>query len=219
MRQAPPMLLLAALCLSCFSLVACIPMVEISGAMPRLAGGVGGLPMGVGGRQGGLRLGGGQYEIEMLRSNFGEASSCTDVGLRGGGGLAKKMGGKNVGLLIILLSLLYLPRAMSQCAAQLTTPRGPAGKVSIQKLGCGPGLMITNLVTLSGLAMVLVNSRNFDRHGRSKLKMRLTGASIMAVGMLLIIAHAGQSDPCMHMRCAPLSHDRPHITFKSAIAI
>jgi hypothetical protein len=32
--------------------------------------------------------------------------------LRGGAGLAKKLGLKNIGMLMVLLSLLYLPRAM-----------------------------------------------------------------------------------------------------------
>jgi hypothetical protein len=122
--------------------------------------------------------------------------------LRGGGGLGKKLGGKNLGMLVILLSLLYLPRAMSGCKAAYVGKSVGSGPRKIQRLGCGVGLLITNLTTLAGLALVLVNSRQYDRHGRSKLKMRLTGAMIITLGMLLVIAHAGllpsgQSGTCI----------------------
>ena len=36
-------------------------------------------------------------------------------------------------------------------------------------MGCGSSLMVTNLMTLGGLGLVLMNSRQFDRHGRSKV--------------------------------------------------
>jgi hypothetical protein len=110
--------------------------------------------------------------------------------LRGGGGLGKKLGGKNIGMLIILFSLIYLPRAMSGCKARII-PATAKSSAKIQRLGCGVSLMATNLTTLAGLALVLINSRQYDRHGRSKLKMRLTGASIIGLGMMLVIAHAG----------------------------
>ena len=104
----------------------------------------------------------------------------------GGGGLAKKLGPKNMGLALILISLLYLPKAMASCNARLIPKTG-----KIQRLGCGAGLMITNIATICGLGLVLMNSRQFDRHGRSKFKMRMNGTLIMVFGMLLIITHAG----------------------------
>jgi hypothetical protein len=86
--------------------------------------------------------------------------------LRGGAGLAKKLGLKNIGMLTVLLSLLYLPRAMGTCASRIN-PR--SGK--IERMGCGSSLMVTNLMTLGGLGLVLMNSRQFDRHGRSKVDL------------------------------------------------
>lgn len=221
-----------------------------SGSVPRLAAGVGCRQAGLRGRNGspaaavpGLNMRKGVAEPGM------GAVEAIDA-LRGGG-LPKKLGGKNVGLLIILLSLLYLPRAMAQCESRLMPQRGSAKPV-IQRLGCGPGLSITNMATLSGLAMVLVNSRNYDRclhpppeparsapslpvlethdsvlmppvslsrHGRSKLKMRLTGAVIMGLGMLLIIAHAGKLRP---IESTPTPtwrylHRARHATFPSLV--
>jgi len=52
--------------------------------------------------------------------------------LRGGAGLAKKLGLKNVGMLTVLLSLLYLPRAMNTCSSRFADTTG-----KIQRLGCG----------------------------------------------------------------------------------
>ena len=89
-------------------------------------------------------------------------------GLRGGSGLMKKLGAKNAGLLMVLLSILYTPRAMLSCAAR-ATPQG-RGVQKIQKLGCGVFFLINNIITLTGLALVLVNSRKFDRYGRSKFR-------------------------------------------------
>lgn len=105
--------------------------------------------------------------------------------LRGGAGLAKKLGFKNIGMLMVLLSLLYLPRAMTTCMSRLNPRTG-----KLERMGCGSSLMITNLITLGGLALVLVNSRQFDRHGRSKLKMRLNGSLIVVVGMVLVVSHS-----------------------------
>jgi hypothetical protein len=51
--------------------------------------------------------------------------------------------------------------------------------------------MLNNIVTLIGISLVLANSRKFDRYGRSKFKMRLTGSLIIFMGMMLVIAHAG----------------------------
>jgi len=104
--------------------------------------------------------------------------------LRGGAGLGKKLGLKNIGMLMVLLSLLYLPRAMATCHSRLTRTG------DLQKLGCGPSLTFTNFMTLSGLVLVLMNSRQFDRHGRSKLKMRLNGSIIVVLGMVMVISHA-----------------------------
>lgn len=106
--------------------------------------------------------------------------------LRGGAGIAKKMGGKNLGLLVILLSLLYMPRAMSFCRARIDRRTQ-----KIQGLGCGTSLPATNVAVLFGIGLVLANSRQFDRHGRSKFKMRLTGSVIIVLGMFLVFAHAG----------------------------
>ena len=132
-----------------------------SGPVPRLASGVGCGQSGLRGRNGspaaaapGLKM-----RKDVAEPGLG-AVEAIDA-LRGGG-LPKKLGGKNVGLLVILLSLLYLPRAMAQCHSRLMPQRGGA-KPIIQRLGCGPGLSVTNMATLSGLAMVLVNSRNYDR--------------------------------------------------------
>jgi len=105
--------------------------------------------------------------------------------LRGGAGIAKKMGGKNLGLLVILLSLLYMPRAMSFCRARIDRRTQ-----KIQGLGCGTSLPATNVAVLFGIGLVLANSRQFDRHGRSKFKMRLTGSVIIVLGMFLVFAHA-----------------------------
>ena len=57
-------------------------------------------------------------------------------------------------------------------------------------MGCGSSLTITNGMTLCGLGLVLANSRQFDRHGRSKLKMRLNGSLIVLVGMIMVLSHA-----------------------------
>lgn len=115
----------------------------------------------------------------------GAADIAGVTALRGGAGLAKKVGAKNIGLLAILLSLLYLPYATKTCSARIN------GNNKIQRLGCGPSLAITNVFTLAGIGLVLSNSRSFDRHGRSKFKMRLTGSIIIGLGMFVIIAHAG----------------------------
>jgi hypothetical protein len=84
-----------------------------------------------------------------------------------------------------LLSLLYVPRAMNTCMSRKDMFTG-----KISRLGCGSSLTITNLVTLAGLGLVLVNSRQFDRHGRSKLKMRLNGSLTVVFGMVLVISHS-----------------------------
>ena len=110
--------------------------------------------------------------------------------LRGGAGIAKKLGGKNLGLLMVFLTILYAPSAMSSCSARIIPARDGVRKV--QRMGCGPLFMINNIATLVGLALVLVNSRKFDRYGRSKFKMRLTGSLIIFIGMMLVIAHAGR---------------------------
>ena len=122
------------------------------------------------------------------------------MALRGGAGLAKKVGAKNIGLLTILLSLLFVPYAMGSCSARL------GRDMKIQRLGCGPQLAITNIFTLAGISLVLANSRSFDRHGRSKFKMRLTGSIIIGLGMFLIIAHAG---PCPFARCSDAAIHAP----------
>lgn len=131
-----------------------------SGMVPKLAGGVGQPRAGAGGV-----MRGGTFFVPGLtvRKEAVEGGFHGGVEALRGGGFPKKLGGKNVGLLIILLSLLYLPRAMSQCSAMLVQPTKMSTKVTIKRLGCGPGLSITNIITLSGLAMVLVNSNNFDR--------------------------------------------------------
>jgi hypothetical protein len=110
--------------------------------------------------------------------------------LRGGAGIAKKLGAKNMGLLMVLLSILYAPSAMSACSARIFYV-GREQTPKIQRMGCGVLFMLNNVVTLIGLTLVLANSRKFDRYGRSKFKMRLTGSLIIFMGMMLVIAHAG----------------------------
>ena len=143
-----------------------------------------GMPRGAGGAGLALRRTGESAGAGMLAEE-GAADIAGVTALRGGAGLAKKVGAKNIGLLTVLLSLLFVPYAMGTCHARL----GPGNK--IQRLGCGPSLAITNVFTLAGIALVLANSRSFDRHGRSKFKMRLTGSIVIGLGMFLIIAHAG----------------------------
>jgi hypothetical protein len=93
-----------------------------------------------------------------------------------------------MGLLMVLLSILYAPSAMSACSARISY----VGKgVKVQRMGCGVLFMLNNVATLLGLSLVLANSRKFDRYGRSKFKMRLTGSLIIFMGMMLVIAHAG----------------------------
>ena len=99
------------------------------------------------------------------------------VHLRGGAGIAKKLGAKNLGLLMVLLSILYAPSAMSSCTARIIPLKD--GSRRVQRMGCGALFMVNNIATLVGLALVLVNSRKFDRYGRSKFKMRLTGSLII----------------------------------------
>mmetsp|Transcript_80460 Transcript_80460/g.117952 ORF Transcript_80460/g.117952 Transcript_80460/m.117952 type:complete len:173 (+) Transcript_80460:91-609(+) len=98
-------------------------------------------------------------------------------------------------MLTVLLSLLYLPRAMNTCSSRIV---GQTGK--IQRLGCGSSLTITNLLTLAGLGLVLANSRQFDRHGRSKLKMRLNGSLITICGMVLVISHSEAANSSFYSR-------------------
>jgi hypothetical protein len=108
--------------------------------------------------------------------------------LRGGSGITKKLGAKNIGLLMVLLSILYAPSAMGACSARIYY----VGKdPKVQRMGCGVLFMLNNIVTLIGISLVLANSRKFDRYGRSKFKMRLTGSLIIFMGMMLVIAHAG----------------------------
>ena len=133
--------------------------------------------------------------LGLVRRRDGEASQVLIApqpltALRGGAGLAKKLGAKNLGLLMVLLSIMYAPSAMSYCTSRTIPTKDKSLKV--QKMGCGPLFMLNNVVTLVGLALVLVNSRKFDRYGRSKFKMRLTGSLIIFMGMMLVIAHAGK---------------------------
>eukprot|EP00802_Teleaulax_amphioxeia_P027083 Tamp_28319.p1 GENE.Tamp_28319~~Tamp_28319.p1 ORF type:complete len:257 (-),score=57.93 Tamp_28319:48-737(-) len=115
--------------------------------------------------------------------------------LRGGAGLAKKLGLKNVGMLMVLLSLLYMPRAMNTCMSRMDQRTG-----KITRLGCGSSLTTANIITLAGLGLVLVNSRQFDRHGRSKLKMRLNGSLTVALGMFLVVSHSEAAQHSFYSR-------------------
>ncbi len=91
---------------------------------------------------------------------------------------------------MVLLSILYAPSAMGACSARIYyVGKDPSPKV--QRMGCGVLFMLNNIVTLIGISLVLANSRKFDRYGRSKFKMRLTGSLIIFMGMMLVIAHAG----------------------------
>jgi hypothetical protein len=142
----------------------------------------------------------------LLRSNPMAAHSFGEhlVPLRGGAGIAKKLGAKNLGLLMVLLSILYAPSAMSSCTARIIPQKD--GSRKIQRMGCGALFMVNNIATLVGLALVLVNSRKFDRYGRSKFKMRLTGSLIIFMGMMLVIAHAGTPATSNYSICF-ITHD------------
>mmetsp|Transcript_21488 Transcript_21488/g.43273 ORF Transcript_21488/g.43273 Transcript_21488/m.43273 type:complete len:274 (-) Transcript_21488:82-903(-) len=133
---------------------------------------------------------------ELSRKPLQDTVLLEDKGLehlRGGAG--KKMGGKNMGLVLLFLSLLYMPRAMSFCKARFD----PRSK-KIQGLGCGVSLPATNMAVLAGIGLVLVNSRQFDRHGRSKFKMRLTGSVVIILGMFLVFAHAEAASLSMYSK-------------------